>query len=205
MAPMELPTDLTPELVPLYWLLGVWEGEGRLGTGEQDDPTFTQRVTFRDSGLEFVEYRAETRLTDEHGTPLRPLTVETGFWALDRPRADADVGPGLDPADVVPAYRSAEDVQKLAAEDGSFPLTATIAHPGSLTELYYGRIRGPQLQISTDAVMRGEHAAEYPGATRMFGLVEEKLFWRWDVQGPDGQTAPHASAILNRVASSREA
>ncbi|WP_261624075.1 nitrobindin family protein [Nesterenkonia marinintestina] len=205
MAPMELPTDLTPELVPLYWLLGAWEGQGRLGTGEDGDPAFTQRVTFRDSGMEFVEYRAETRLTDEDGTPLRPLSVESGFWALDRPRADADVGPGLNPGDVVPAYRSAEDVQGLAAEDGSFPLTATITHPGSLTELYYGRIRGPQLQITTDAVMRGEHAAEYPAATRMFGLVEDKLFWRWDVQGPDGEMAPHASAILNRVASSREA
>lgn len=204
MAPMELPTDLTPELVPMAWLLGVWEGEGRLGAGEESDPTFVQRVTFRDSGLEFVEYRAESHLTDSPGVRLRPLSVETGFWALDRPRADADVGPGLAPADVVPAYRSAEDVQQLAGEDGSFPITATIAHPGSLTELYYGRIRGPQLQISTDAVMHGEHAAEYPAATRMFGLVEDQLFWRWDVCGEDGETLPHASAILRRTAAARE-
>lgn len=198
MAPMELPTDLTPELAPLYWLLGEWEGQGRLGEGEESDPTFSQRVTFRDSGLEFVEYRAESWLTDEDGTRLRPLSVETGFWSLDRARTDADVGPGLDPADVVPAFKSASEVDELANDDGSFPITATISHPGSITELYYGRIKGPQLQITTDAVMRGEHAAEYPGATRMFGLVNNQLFWRWDVQQGEGMSA-HASAILDRV------
>lgn len=198
MAPMELPTDLTPELAPLYWLLGEWEGQGRLGEGEESDPTFSQRVTFRDSGLEFVEYRAESWLTDEDGTRLRPLSVETGFWSLDRARTDADVGPGLDPADVVPAFKSASEVDELANDDGSFPITATISHPGSITELYYGRIKGPQLQIATDAVMRGEHAAEYPGATRMFGLVNNQLFWRWDVQQGEGMSA-HASAILDRV------
>lgn len=197
---MELPTDLTPELVPLYWLLGSWEGGGRLGTGEDSDPTFTQRVTFRDSGLEFVEYRAESWLTDESGARLRPLSVETGFWALDRPRADADVGPALSPADVVPAYKTASEVEGLVNEDGSYPLTATIAHPGSLTELYFGQIKGPQLQVATDAVMRGEHAAEYHGATRMFGLVNGQLFWRWDIRGADGEMEPHASAILDRVA-----
>ena len=198
MAPMELPTDLTPELAPLYWLLGEWGGQGRLGEGEESDPTFSQRVTFRDSGLEFVEYRAESWLTDEDGTRLRPLSVETGFWSLDRARTDADVGPGLDPADVVPAFKSASEVDELANDDGSFPITATISHPGSITELYYGRIKGPQLQITTDAVMRGEHAAEYPGATRMFGLVNNQLFWRWDVQQGEGMSA-HASAILDRV------
>ena len=31
--PIESPTDLTPELVPLSWLIGEWEGRGRLGIG----------------------------------------------------------------------------------------------------------------------------------------------------------------------------
>lgn len=202
---MELPTDLTPELAPLYWLLGTWEGHGRLGSGEESDPSFAQRVTFRDSGAEFVEYRAESWLIDEAGAHLRPLSVETGFWALDRPRVDADVGPGLIPADVVPAYKTASDVEKLVNDDGSYPITATVAHPGSLTELYYGQIKGPQLQIATDAVMRGEHSAEYTGATRMFGLVNGQLFWRWDIRADDGELAPHASAILDRTGTAADA
>jgi len=204
MAAMDLPTDLTPELAPLYWLLGSWRGQGRLGSGEQDDAIFTQDVTFRDTGLEFVEYRAETWLADEHGSRLRPLSMESGFWSLDRARTDADVGPGLAAGDVVPAYKSAADVERLAQQDGSFPITATIAHPGSITELYYGKIKGPQLQLATDAVMRGEHAAEYPGASRMFGLVNSQLFWRWDLREADGTTTPHASAILDRIASADE-
>lgn len=204
MAPMELPTDLTPELAPLYWLLGRWEGGGRLGAGEESDPTFTQQVTFRDTGLEFVEYRAESWLTDEDGVVLRPLSVEAGFWALSRPRAEADVGPGLSPADVVPAYKSASEVQELSEGDGSFGITATISHPGSITEQYHGKIRGPQLQLVTDAVMRGVHAEEYTGATRMFGLVNHQLFWRWDVEDASGEMTPHASAILDRVASAED-
>lgn len=199
---MELPTGLTPELAPLYWLLGDWEGQGRLGSGEEGDQLFGQRVSFRDSGLEFVEYRAESWLADDDGAWLRPLSVETGFWALDRPRTDSDVGPGLSPADIVPAYKSASEVDQLAHEDGTFGITATISHPGSITELYYGRIKGPQLQLTTDAIMRGEHAAEYEGATRMFGLVNSQLFWRWDVREAGGDFVPHASAILNRVAES---
>lgn len=207
MAPMELPTDLTPELAPLHWLLGRWEGGGRLGAGEESDPTFTQQVTFRDSGLEFVEYRAESWLTDEDGAEtvrLRPLSVETGFWSLARPRADADVGPGLSPAEVVPAYKSASEVQKLAEADGSFGVAATIAHPGGITEQYHGKVRGPQLQLVTDAVMRGVHAAEYTGATRMFGLVNNQLFWRWDLEDASGEAVPHASAILDRTAGAQD-
>lgn len=204
---MELPTDLTPELAPLYWLLGRWEGSGRLGAGEESDPTFTQRVTFRDSGMEFVEYRAESWLTDESEgevVRLRPLTVETGFWSLARPRAEADVGPGLSPAEVMPAYKSASEVQELAEEDGAFGVTATITHPGSITEQYHGKVRGPQLQLVTDAVMRGVHAAEYSGATRMFGLVNNQLFWRWDLEDSSGESSPHASAILDRTAEAEE-
>ena len=48
---IEIPTDLTPELVPLSWLLGTWKGAGRLGAGEEDSEHFTQTVTFSANGL----------------------------------------------------------------------------------------------------------------------------------------------------------
>ncbi|MCG2621532.1 FABP family protein [Arthrobacter sp. I2-34] len=196
---IEIPTDLTPELVPLSWLLGTWEGQGRLGSGEADSEHFFQSATFKQNGLPYLQYTAESWLTDEHGTKLRPLTVETGFWALDRKLNEADVGPGLVPAEIVPALKSADEVEELRNAGGGFDITATIVHPGGIAELYYGQIKGPQIQLATDMVMRGSQSKEYAAATRMFGLVNGDLFWRWDVAASGSELEAHASAILKKV------
>ncbi|CEA08922.1 hypothetical protein BN1051_02282 [Arthrobacter saudimassiliensis] len=198
--PMEIPTDLTPELVPLSWLLGTWEGAGRLGEGEADSEHFGQRVTFAQNGLPYLQYTAESWLTDEEGTFLRPLAVETGFWALDRPLNEADAGPGLVPGDIVPALRSADEVEALRNDSGGFDITATIVHPGGIAELYYGQIKGPQIQLTTDLVMRGQNSKEYSAATRIFGLVNGDLYWRWDTAAEGESLKAHASAILKKQA-----
>ncbi|NKX51016.1 FABP family protein [Arthrobacter deserti] len=198
---IEIPTDLTPELVPLSWLLGTWEGQGRLGSGGAGSEHFFQSATFKQDGLPYLQYSAESWLTDEHGTRLRPLTVETGFWALGRKLNEADVGPGLVPAETVPALKSADEVEELRNTNGGFDITATIVHPGGIAELYYGQIKGPQIQLATDMVMRGSQSKEYSAATRMFGLVNGDLFWRWDVAAARGnELEAHASAILKKVA-----
>ncbi|MBG6181616.1 FABP family protein [Arthrobacter sp. CAN_A1] len=194
----EIPTDLTPELVPLSWLLGAWEGSGRLGEGSSESEHFEQRVTFTQNGLPYLQYTAESWLTDEQGTRLRPLSVETGFWALDRKLNDADGGPGLEPADIVPALKSAEEVEQLRNAEDGFDITATIVHPGGIAELYYGVIKGPQIQLSTDLVMRGQNSKEYTAATRLYGLVEGDLYWRWDVAADGQPLKAHASAILKK-------
>ncbi|MDQ0095790.1 FABP family protein [Paeniglutamicibacter psychrophenolicus] len=195
---IEIPTDLTPELVPLSWLIGSWEGTGRLGEGEVDDEHFFQRVSFTQNGLPFLEYRSETWLTDEQGNTLRPLTVETGFWSLERPMVEADLGPGMVPGDVVPALRSAQDVEELRTDEGGFKIQANIAHPGAISELYYGVIKGPQIHLATDLVMRGTNAKDYASATRIYGLVNGDLFWRWDVSTGGNDLKAHASAALKK-------
>jgi hypothetical protein len=202
--PIEIPTDLTPELVPLSWLIGEWEGSGRLGSGDEDSEHFFQHVSFTHNGLPYLQYRAESWLTADDGTRLRPLTVETGFWALERKQLDADGGPGLIPADIVPALKSADEVEALRNNDGGFDISVSIAHPGGISELYYGQIKGPQIQLTTDMVMRGSHSKDYSAATRIFGLVDGNLLWRWDV-ATGGTSQPgkgleaHASAFLKKV------
>lgn len=197
---MELPVDLTPELVPLSWLLGSWEGYGMLGEGEAGDQHIFQRATFTDTGLPVVEYRAETWLADSDGTVVRPLAVESGFWQLDRPLTEADGGPGLEPADVVPALRNADAVEELRNDQDGFDLVVNINHPRGISELYYGSIKGPQITLATDAVVRGQNAREYAAATRIFGLVNGDLFWRWDVSsGDESGLKAHGSAALKRL------
>ena len=74
-----------------------------------------------------------------------------------------------------------------------------------MSELYYGRIKGPQLQLATDAILRGSAAGPYHRATRMAGLVNGQLFWRWDVADAAGaELEAHASAILDRMPSAAE-
>ncbi|MEZ2390814.1 FABP family protein [bacterium RCC_150] len=197
--PIEIPTDLTPELVPLSWLIGEWEGRGRLGAGDEGSEHFIQHVSFTHIGLPYLEYRAESWLSDEEGTKLRPLTVETGFWALERKMVDADGGPGLIPAEIVPVLKTADDVEAHRNADGGFDISVSIAHPGGISELYYGQIKGPQIHISTDMVMRGAHSKEYTAATRIFGLVDGNLLWRWDVSTPGKSLEAHASAFLNKL------
>ncbi len=196
---IDIPTDLTPELVPLSWLLGTWTGAGRLGAGEADSEYFKQTVTFTSNGLPYLQYFAESWLTDEQGTVLRPLVVETGFWQLDRSLTESDGGPGMSPADMVPALRTADEVEALRNADGGFDIMVNMVHPGGISELYYGSIKGPQIQLSTDAVMRGAGSKDYTAATRIFGLVNGDLFWRWDVAAQGKALDAHASAALRKV------
>lgn len=197
--PIEIPTDLTPELVPFAWLLGRWEGAGVLGYGDAEERQFGQVVTFSHSGLPFVEYRAESFLLDEEGNPGQPITLETGFWQLDRPMVEGDLGPGMLPGDPIPVYRTAEDVDRLRRSEGGFEILATINHPGGVTEMYMGTIEGPRVQLATDAVMRGPHSKEYTAASRMYGLVNGELMWAWDMAAQGQELSSHASARLRRV------
>ena len=197
--PIEIPTDLTPELVPLSWLIGEWEGRGRLGTGDEDSEHFVQHVSFTHNGLPYLQYRAESWISDDAGAKLRPLTVETGFWALERKLQEGDGGPGLIPADIVPVLKTADDVEERRNKDGGFDLAVSISHPGGITELYYGQIKGPQIQLTTDMVMRGGHSKDYTAAPRIFGLVDGNLLWRWDVAANGKALEAHASAFLHKV------
>src|SRR5699024_12676817 len=123
-------------VVRVSWLIGSGEGQGGVGAGEEGTEIFYQRIEFAESGLPFLQYSAAPWLAEADGTLIRPLTFETGYWAIDRARHTSDVGPGMSPADVVPAYRSAEDVERLRKNETDFPITATITHPGSMSELY---------------------------------------------------------------------
>jgi len=196
--PIELPVDLTPELVPLSWLIGTWEGFGMLGEGEAEDQRIFQRASFTDTGLPVLEYRAETWTAGGDDAPGRPLSVENGFWQLDRALVADDGGPGLVPGSDPRGLANADAVEELRNEGGGFDLQVSISHPRGISELYFGTVNGPQISLATDAVVRGKHSRPYAAATRIFGLVGGDLLWRWDVSEGDGLRA-HASAALKKV------
>ncbi len=72
--------ELHPDLAPLEFLLGTWEGAGVGGYPTIESFRFGQEISFSHNGKPFLAYTSRTWLLDEEGNPGRPLAAETGFW-----------------------------------------------------------------------------------------------------------------------------
>ncbi|GAA3889760.1 FABP family protein [Leifsonia kafniensis] len=202
---IELPVGLPPELVPLSWLIGVWEGSGVLDYSIGDDTVtreFGHRLSFSHDGLPYLNYSSYTWLEPEEGSDSdekTPLATETGYWRLHRPQGDGDPGPGLLPALGAIPFNDAEAVETLRNDSGGFDIEVTLVHPGGVAELYLGQVAGPRIDLATDAVVRSETAKPYSAATRLYGLVENHLLWAWDIAALGQTLRTHASGRLARV------
>jgi hypothetical protein len=196
---IELPVGLPAELVPLSWLIGVWEGTGVLDykIGEEHvQREFGQRISFSHDGLPYLNYSSYTWVLDDEHTPL---VAESGYWRLSRPLTEGDPGPGMLPGIGVRPFTSAEAVETLRNGDGGFDIEVALVHPGGVSEVYLGQAKGPRIDLATDAVMRTAGAKEYSAATRLYGLVEGHLLWAWDIAALGQQLRTHASARLAKV------
>lgn len=194
-----LDTSLRAELVPLSWLLGVWEGAGVVhydDGGTLREHEFGQRVSFSHDGQNYLNYSSATWLLDER---LTPLNAEAGYWRLHRPSEPGDPGPGMLPGVGEQPYPTAESVESLRTSRGDFEIEVALIHPGGVSELYLGAARGPRIDLQTDAVMRSASAKEYAAATRLYGLVDDRLLWAWDIAALGNDLRTHASGTLNRV------
>ncbi|MET0811861.1 MAG: FABP family protein [Microbacterium sp.] len=204
----DLPTDLPADLAPLSWLIGVWEGTGVIDY-EVDDHRFAgefiHRVSFSHDGGTYLNYAASAWLLDdspasEAGERAHiPLVSEMGYWRLSRTATDAEAGPGLLPPLGAPVARTADDVELLRNAEGGFDIEVSIVHSDGVSELYLGAIRGPRIDVATDAVVRTAGAKVYAAATRMYGLVDGHLLWAWDIAALGRELSSHASARLERV------
>jgi len=166
---MELPT----ELAPLQWLIGRWIG---VGTGQYptiEDFRFGQEVSFHTDGRPFLTYLSQSWLLDDEGNRVRPLAIESGFW---RPKPDNRC-------------------------------EVTMAHPTGFAEIWLGsievtgivnaQITGARAELRTDAVVRTESAKEYSAGHRLYGLVDGKLLWTFDMAAVGQPMQNHLSASLS--------
>jgi THAP4-like, heme-binding beta-barrel domain len=80
--------ELHPQLAPLRFLLGRWEGAGVVGYPTIESANFGQEISFSHNGKPFLIYTSRTWLIEADGTIGRPLAMETGFW---RPQADGGI------------------------------------------------------------------------------------------------------------------
>jgi hypothetical protein len=200
---IDLPTDLPADLAPLSWLIGVWQGSGIIdyeAGGRHFTGEFVHRVSFSHDGGPALQYAAAAWLVDPDDATVRtPLVSEMGYWRRARPATDADPGPALLPGAAAPVIRTADDVEKLRNAEGGFDIEVSLVHSDGVSELYLGQIRGPRIDIATDAVVRTAGAKVYAAATRMYGLVDGHLLWAWDIAALGRELGSHASARLARA------
>jgi len=202
--------SLPAEIAPLSWLLGVWEGTGvidyKLGPadepGEHRTAEFGQRISFSQDGLPYLNYSSSTWLLpgeDAAGADELAHVAESGYWRLARPLGEADPGPGMLPGTGARAFTTAEEVETLRNAGGGFDLEVAIVHPTGVSELYLGQVKGPRIDLATDAVVRSASSKPYAAATRLYGLVDGHLLWAWDIAALGQSLRTHASARLERV------
>ncbi len=77
-----------PDLEPMAFLLGRWEGAGIGGYPTIESFRFGQEITFSHNGKPFLSYVSRTWRLDEDGRIGPPLGTESGYW---RPRPDSQV------------------------------------------------------------------------------------------------------------------
>ncbi len=201
----ELDVDVPAELVPLSWLIGVWEGSGVLAYQVGEDLVereFGQRISFSHDGTPHLTYRNDAWLLPEGGEAPdspKPLFSEIGFWRLARRLDDGDGGPGMLPPTSEARFTTAEQVETLRNAQGGFDLEVNLVQPGGVSELYLGQVAGPRIDLETDAVVRTASAKDYTSATRLYGLVENHLLWAWDIAALGQGLRTHASGRLARA------
>lgn len=68
--------------------------------------------------------------------------------------------------------------------DGS--IEVVMCHPDGVSEVWYGKINGAKIELSTDAVVRTVTAPDYVAGQRLYGNVDGDLLWTFD-KASDGQ------------------
>src|SRR5690606_27156756 len=130
---IEIDATLPPELVPLSWLLGVWEGSGVINYPVGDETRnaeFGQRISFSHDGLPWLNYSSYTWVIADDDAAQHPLVSETGYWRLSRTLNDSDPGPGMLPATGPEHYTNAESVETLRNAADGFDIEVSVLHPG---------------------------------------------------------------------------
>jgi hypothetical protein len=176
--PLEIPSDLHPDCVPLAFLLGAWAGAGVGGYPTIESFNFGQEVEFSYiPGKPFLKYESRSWLLDEDGNQVRPLATESGFWR-PQPRTE---------------------------ENGTAGTTRThlevlLAHPTGISEIWVGEADGAKVELRTDVVARTETAKAYTAGHRLYGLVQGDLMWAFDMAAMGQPMQSHLSAQLKPVA-----
>ena len=157
---IELPIDLPAELVPLSWLARRLGGHRRHrlhGRRRIDHPRIrpARQLQPRRPAVPELQLATPGSSRPTRAASRRPLVgrdratggsagrsaTATPVRRCCRPSASA-------------RSRTADAVETLRNADGGFDIEVTLVHPDGVTELYLGQVKGPRIDLATDAVVR---------------------------------------------------
>jgi hypothetical protein len=141
-----------PDLAPLAFLLGRWEGAGVVGYPTIESANFGQEITFGHNRKPFLIYASRTWLIEPDGTIGRPLAMETGYW---RPQDDGGLEVVLaHPTGITEIYVGEVTGTKIELATDAVVRTATAKEVTAGRRLY-GLI-GPDLGWAYDMAAVGQ-------------------------------------------------
>lgn len=195
MATFTLPDGLAPEAYPLAWLVGSWRGYGVLAYPGITEQPFVQTLVVDHDGGPYLRFtstlwtvdaeRSSSVPQDATGaqgaellTPGAVWSTETAYWRAV---------PGASPAD--------------DGEQGppTTEIEALVAQPTGHVSVYLGTVRGPRVNLTSDAVIRTASAAEVTAGSRMYGLVHSDLLWVEELAAFGQELQNYASGRLSRT------
>ena len=153
----ESPEDLHPNLAPIAWLIGRWEGSGKATYPGTADFDFGQQIDFAHNGGNYLHYLSQLFEVDDEGMAIRPLDMETGFW---RPQPDN----GLEvvmckPAGYAEVWYGSITGSKIELATDAVVRTAS-AEDYSAGQRLYGNVAG-ELFWTFDKAAYGHHLQTY--------------------------------------------
>jgi len=128
-----------PDLEPIAFLIGRWEGAGVGGYPTIESFNFGQEIEFGHNGKPFLSYVSRTWLLDEDGNRVRPLATESGYW---RPQPDRQIEVLLaHPTGIVEIYIGEVVFHKIELRTDVVARTASAKEYTAGTRLY-GLVKG---------------------------------------------------------------
>jgi hypothetical protein len=80
-----------------------------------------------------------------------------------------------------------------------------LTHPTGFVEIYLGRVEPAKIELATRGVLKTETAKEYRAGHRLYGLVNGRLMWVFEMAAMGHGLQPHLSAELLRMAGADQA
>ena len=75
-----------------------------------------------------------------------------------------------------------------------------LTHPTGFAEIYLGSVEPAKVELATRGVLKTETAKDYRAGHRLYGLVNGRLAWVYEMAAMGPELQPHLSAELIRVA-----
>lgn len=139
----EIPENLHPNLFPIAWMLGRWEGTGNGTWPGQGEFSYGCQVDFTENGGPYAHYLCQMFELDENGAAVRPLLMETGFW---RPQPDKSVEVVMcQPDGYAEVWYGKADGAKIELTTDAVVRTVTATEPYTGGHRLYGNVESDLL------------------------------------------------------------